>query len=114
MIDSPPVRALRAALYRRMERPEHGDQDLQAWRNRLLNGLCAAAFWLGLLAMVPSMWAAAEQGRMPLVATDVVALTGIDAASKVQQLLGWLHSRGVHMDSLDEDSVGVALGWYLG
>ncbi|HWW68836.1 MAG TPA: ATP-binding protein, partial [Duganella sp.] len=77
MIDSPPVRALRAALYRRMERPEHGDQDLQGWRNRLLNGLCAVAFWLGLLVLVPSMWAGAQQGRLPMVAMDVVALAGI-------------------------------------
>ena len=70
MIDSQPVRALRAALYRRMERPEHGDQDLQGWRNRLLNGLCAVAFWLGLMAFVPSMWAGLRQGRLPMVATD--------------------------------------------
>ena len=83
MIDSPPVRALRAALYRSMERPEHGDQDLQGWRNRLLNGLCAAAFWLGLLALLPSMWAALQQGRLPLVTTDIVALAGV----------GWLHYR---------------------
>ena len=66
-----------------MERPEHGDQDLQGWRNRLLNGLCAAAFWLGLLALLPSMWAAVQQGRLPLVATDIVALGGV----------GWLHYR---------------------
>jgi signal transduction histidine kinase/FixJ family two-component response regulator/HPt (histidine-containing phosphotransfer) domain-containing protein len=83
LIDSPPVRALRAALYRRTETPEHGDQDLQAWRTRLLDGLCAVAFWLGMLAVLPSMWAGARQGHWPLVATDVIALTGI----------GWLHYR---------------------
>lgn len=60
-----------------MERPEHGDQDLQGWRNRLLNGLCAAAFWLGLLAFVPSMWAGLQQGRLPMVAMDIVALAGV-------------------------------------
>ncbi|USX20852.1 hypothetical protein NHH82_01405 [Oxalobacteraceae bacterium OTU3REALA1] len=77
MVGSPPVRALRAALYRRMERPEHGDQDLQGWRNRLLNGLCAVAFWLGMLVLAPSMWAGAQQGRLLMVATDVVALAGV-------------------------------------
>lgn len=60
-----------------MERPEHGDQDLQGWRNRLLNGLCAAAFWLGLLVLAPSMWAGAQQGRPLMVATDVIALAGV-------------------------------------
>lgn len=40
---------------------------------------------------------------------ELVGLTGIDAASKVQQLLGWLHSRNVHLDSLDEESVAEAL-----
>jgi len=66
-----------------MERPEHGDQDLQGWRNRLLNGLCAAALWLGSLALVPSMWAGIRQGHLPMVATDIIALAGI----------GWLHYR---------------------
>src|SRR3990172_6284992 len=41
---------------------------------------------------------------------ELLALTGIDAASKVQQLTGWLHARGVHLDSLDEDAVAAALG----
>ena len=40
---------------------------------------------------------------------ELFALTGIDAASKVQQLLGWLHGRGVHLDSLDEEAVELAL-----
>jgi signal transduction histidine kinase/CheY-like chemotaxis protein len=83
LIDSLPVRALRAALYRRTATPEHGDQDLQGWRNRLLDGLCAVTFWLGVLAVLPSMWAGARQGHWPLVATDVIALLGI----------GWLHYR---------------------
>jgi len=66
-----------------MERPEYGDLDLQGWRNRLLNGLCAVAFWLGLLAMVPSMWAALQQGHLAMVAADIVALAGV----------GWLYYR---------------------
>lgn len=41
--------------------------------------------------------------------TELFALTGIDAASKVAQLLGWLHGQGVHLDSLDEDAVEGAL-----
>ncbi|WP_373990911.1 ATP-binding protein [Duganella sp. BuS-21] len=83
MIDSPPVRALRAALHRHTEMLEDGDQDLQGWRNRLLDGLCAVAFWLGLLVVLPSMWGGARQGHWPLVATDLIALAGT----------GWLHYR---------------------
>lgn len=41
--------------------------------------------------------------------TELLALTGIDAASKTQQLQGWLHARGVHLDSLDEGHVAEAL-----
>lgn len=37
--------------------------------------------------------------------SELQALTGIDAASKVQQLIGWLAGRGVHTHSLDEDAV---------
>jgi DNA polymerase bacteriophage-type len=40
---------------------------------------------------------------------EFALLTGIDAASKLQQLLGWLHARGVHMDSLDEEAIEGAL-----
>lgn len=36
---------------------------------------------------------------------ELSALTGIDAASKVQQLLGWLKGQGVFLDSLDEETV---------
>ena len=76
MIDSQPVRALRAAVLQRMEPQEHGDHDLQGWRRRLLDGLCAAAFWLGLLAVLPSMWGSARQGHWPLMVTDAIALAG--------------------------------------
>ena len=41
--------------------------------------------------------------------TEFHLLTGIDAASKLQQLLGWLHARGVHLDGLDEEQVDAAL-----
>jgi DNA polymerase bacteriophage-type len=37
------------------------------------------------------------------------ALTGIDGTSKLQQLQGWLKGRGVHMASLDADSIEAAL-----
>lgn len=76
MIDSLPVRVLRAALHRHTDMLEDGDQDLQGWRNRLLDGLCAVAFWLGVLAVVPSMWGAVQQGHWPLVVTDIIALAG--------------------------------------
>lgn len=74
MTDSPPFRTLRAALRQRVQALDHGDQDLQGWRNRLLDGLCSVAFWLGMLVMAPSMWGAARQGHWTLVATDVIAL----------------------------------------
>ncbi|MET0267012.1 MAG: ATP-binding protein [Duganella sp.] len=74
MTDSPPLRSLRAIFQQRVQALDHGDQDLQGWRNRLLDGLCSVAFWLGMLVMVPSMWGAARQGHWTLVATDLVAL----------------------------------------
>ncbi|MRW90665.1 response regulator [Duganella sp. FT80W] len=77
MIDSLPVRALRDALYRRMEPLGDGDQDLQGWRNRLIDGLCAVAFWLGVLAIVPSMWGSARMGSWPMVVTDIIGLVGV-------------------------------------
>ena len=40
---------------------------------------------------------------------ELFALTGIDAASKVAQLLAWLRGRGVRLDSLDEEAVEGAL-----
>ena len=40
---------------------------------------------------------------------ELLALTGIDAASKVAQIQAWLHAHGVHLDSLDEDAVSAAL-----
>jgi signal transduction histidine kinase/CheY-like chemotaxis protein len=60
-----------------MEPLEHADLDLQGWRHRLLDGLCAVAFWLGLLVMLPSMWGGVRQGHWALVATDVIALAAM-------------------------------------
>lgn len=74
MIDSLSVRSLRAALYDSLS---HGDQDLQGWRNRLLEGLCGAAFWLGLFAALPSAWGGAAQGHWALVISDAIAVCGM-------------------------------------
>lgn len=41
--------------------------------------------------------------------TELQALTGIDSASKIEQLQGWLRGQGVFLDSLDEDAVTEAL-----
>ena len=41
--------------------------------------------------------------------TELQQITGIDAASKVAQLQTWLHGRGTHLDSLDEEAVEEAL-----
>lgn len=40
---------------------------------------------------------------------ELLALTGIDSANKIEQLLGWMHARGTHLDSLDEENVEAAL-----
>lgn len=40
---------------------------------------------------------------------ELAAITGVDAASKIQQLQDWLRARGVHLDGLDEDNVSAAL-----
>ncbi|NYE59455.1 signal transduction histidine kinase/CheY-like chemotaxis protein [Duganella sp. 1224] len=65
---------LPAFLSRRLD---HGDQDLQGWRNRLLDGLCAVALWLGVAAALPSIWASARQGHWPLVVVDLAAIAGM-------------------------------------
>lgn len=36
---------------------------------------------------------------------ELATLTGGIKASELQQLKGWLHSRGVHMDAMDEDAL---------
>ena len=41
---------------------------------------------------------------------ELALLTGGIQASQVAQLTGWLHGRGVHLDSLDEEHVEAALG----
>jgi signal transduction histidine kinase/CheY-like chemotaxis protein len=70
-------RSLGAALSRRLQALDHGDQDLQGWRNRLLDALCGVAFWLGLIASLPSMWASARQGHWPLIVVDLFAIAGM-------------------------------------
>ncbi|NVM74447.1 signal transduction histidine kinase/CheY-like chemotaxis protein/HPt (histidine-containing phosphotransfer) domain-containing protein [Duganella sp. SG902] len=74
--DGLPRGAWRAALYRRMQARAQGEHDLQDWRSRLLDGLCAVAFWFGLLAVLPSMWGSVRQGHWPLALADVAALAG--------------------------------------
>jgi DNA polymerase len=60
------------------------------------------------LASVENCIAVIEQAHAKYNA-ELFDLCGVDAASKVQQLLGWLHGQGVHLDSLDEDAVDAAL-----
>lgn len=40
---------------------------------------------------------------------ELLSITGVDAASKVAQLQGWLGARGTHLESLDADHVEAAL-----
>ena len=44
---------------------------------------------------------------------EMARLTGGIRPSEVAKLLGWLHGRGIHMDSLDEEAVTHALTWQL-
>jgi len=60
------------------------------------------------LASVENCIAVIEQA-MAKYHAELFELTGIDAASKVQQLVGWLRGQSVFMDSLDEDAVEAML-----
>ena len=60
------------------------------------------------LASVENCIAVIEQA-MAKYHAELFELCGVDAASKVQQLIGWLHGQGVHMDSLDEENVEAML-----
>lgn len=44
---------------------------------------------------------------------ELAQITGGIRPSEVAQLKGWLHGKGVHLDSLDEDAVEQALTWSL-
>ncbi|WP_374584777.1 ATP-binding protein [Pseudoduganella sp.] len=63
-----------AFFARRLDVLNQSADKLQTWRNNLLKGLCAVAFWLGLVTMVPSIWGSLQQGHWSLIAADVVAL----------------------------------------
>jgi signal transduction histidine kinase/FixJ family two-component response regulator/HPt (histidine-containing phosphotransfer) domain-containing protein len=65
---------LRSALHRSVDGMVEGAEDLQVWRNHLLNGLCAVALVLGLIVVVPSMWGAAQQEQWFLIASDLAGL----------------------------------------
>ena len=69
-----PVSALRAALSWRHVAPRAHAEHLGGWRLSLLNGLCAASCYLGLLVAFPSIWFSAICQLWGLVAADIVAL----------------------------------------
>jgi signal transduction histidine kinase/AmiR/NasT family two-component response regulator/HPt (histidine-containing phosphotransfer) domain-containing protein len=76
MSDRPPLfNVLRTTLHRRVEGLNQGAEDLQVWRNHLLNGLCAVALILGLVVVVPSTWGAAQQEQWFLIGADVLGLS---------------------------------------
>lgn len=66
-----------AFFARRLDVLNKSADKLQTWRNNLLQGLCAVAFCLGLVTMVPSIWAGALQHSWGMIAADVMALTCI-------------------------------------
>ncbi|MYN03518.1 response regulator [Pseudoduganella sp. DS3] len=63
-----------AFFARRLDALNQNADKLQTWRNNLLQGLCAVAFCLGLVTMVPSIWAGVQQQNWGMIGADVVAL----------------------------------------
>lgn len=52
---------------------------LQTWRNNLLNGLCAVAFFLGLVVAIPSILGSMQMNQWPLIVSDIIALACVGA-----------------------------------
>ena len=63
-----------AFLSRRLHALDQDSGSLQTWRGNLLNGLCALAFILGLLIVVPSVLGSMQLHHWALIATDIGAL----------------------------------------
>ncbi|KQZ39974.1 ATP-binding protein [Duganella sp. Root1480D1] len=66
-------------LSRRLDGLNQQADSLQTWRNNLLNGLCAVAFFLGLLVAVPSVVGSMQMNQWPLIVSDIVALACVGA-----------------------------------
>jgi len=63
-----------AFLSRRLHALNQDSDSLQTWRGNLLNGLCALAFILGLLIVVPSVMGSLQLHHWALIASDIAAL----------------------------------------
>jgi len=61
-------------LSRRLDVLNRNADDLRTWRGNLLNGLCAVAFVLGLITMVPSIVGSIQMQHWALIGTDIAAL----------------------------------------
>ncbi len=66
--------ALREALSERVVAADAHAEYLEAWRLSLLNGLCAASCYLGLLIGFPSVYVSLQNQLWTLVAADALAL----------------------------------------
>lgn len=66
-------------LSRRLHGLNEQADSLQIWRNNLLNGLCAVAFFLGMLVAVPSVVGSMKMHQWPLIVSDIVALLCVGA-----------------------------------
>jgi len=66
-------------LSRRLDGLNDSADNLQTWRNNLLNGLCAVAFFLGLLVAVPSVVGSMKMNQWPLIVSDIIALMCVGA-----------------------------------
>jgi signal transduction histidine kinase/DNA-binding NarL/FixJ family response regulator len=66
--------ALRATLSERVVAPGAHAEYLGAWRLSLLNGMCAASCYLGLLLGFPSVYLSVQNQLWALVAADALAL----------------------------------------
>jgi signal transduction histidine kinase/HPt (histidine-containing phosphotransfer) domain-containing protein/ActR/RegA family two-component response regulator len=66
-------------LSRRLDALNKDADSVQVWRGNLLNGLCAVAFVLGLLVMVPSVLGNIQMEHWLLIASDIAALACVGA-----------------------------------
>lgn len=65
----------------------------------------------GIAVDVPGLKAAAHivDRVTERYGAELLVLTGIDSASKAEQIIGWLHGQGLHLENLDEEAVDGAL-----
>lgn len=85
--------------------PDLENDELELWQeDQQINTRGVKIDRAGLLNCIAVIEQCHEQYN-----AELFALTGIDSASKLEQLKGWLAGRGVFMDVMDEDAIDEAL-----